>query len=289
HLETPGSLLDNLGKIIAYYVIEHRSQGESPLPIGVERIRFFGPDPEPGTAIRCDVRIVELEDNLVRANGELVLPDGTVWCRVEGWSSHVFHLDEIMEPIYHRTGTHYAAEPQPGGWTVLIERWPTGAGRDLTSHRFLNRPERATYAGMNLLEQRHWIIEVAAVKDTVRRWLYDTFGVTSFPVEIDLVPEGEHRYRVVGDVIPEGHDPRVTVSSVPWLAVAILGDGAYRDIEARVVPDDASPDAVAAEAAAAVRTRNPDAAVAQVAQVDDIQPSNIEVVVIPRFAVAWTA
>jgi hypothetical protein len=29
--------------------------------------------------------------------------------------------------------------------------------------------------------------------------------------------------------------------------------------------------------------------VAQVAQVDDIQPSNIEVVVIPRFAVAWTA
>ncbi|HEV7761449.1 MAG TPA: acyltransferase domain-containing protein, partial [Acidimicrobiales bacterium] len=288
HLETPGSLLDNLGKIIAYYVIEHRSIGESPLPIGVERITFYGPDPEPGTEIRCDVRILEFHDNLVRANGELVLPDGTVWCRVDGWSSHVFHLDEVMEPIYHRTGRHFAAEPQPGGWNVLIERWPTGAGRDLTSHRFLDRAELARYATLNLLEQRHWLIEVAAVKDTVRRWLHETFDVPSFPVEIDLIPEGENRYRARGAVIPQGHDPCITVSSVPWLAVAVLGDGRYRDIEAREVPDGSTADAIAAEAAAAVQARNPDATVAHVAQVDDIEPSNIDAVVIPHFAVAWT-
>jgi malonyl CoA-acyl carrier protein transacylase len=288
HLATPGSLLDNLGKIIAYYVIEHRSVGESPLPIGVERIRFYGPDPQPGTPIRCDIRIVEFQDNLVRANGELVLPDGTVWCRVDGWSSHVFHLDEVMEPIYHRTGRHFAAEPQPGGWNVLIERWPTGAGRDLTSHRFLNRPERARYATLNLLEQRHWLIEVAAVKDTVRRWLHDTFDIPSFPVEIDLIPDGDNRYRARGAVIPDGHDPCITVSSVPWLAVAVLGDGHYRDIEAREVPEGAPAEAVAAEAAAAVQARNPEATIAHVAQVDRIEPSNIDAVVIPDFAVAWT-
>lgn len=289
HLETPGSLLDNLGKIIAYWVIEQRSLGESPLPIGVERIRFYGPDPAPGTEIRCDVRILELQDSLVRADGELVLPDGTVWCRVDGWSSHVFHLDEIMEPIYHRTGEGFAAEPQPGGWTVVIERWPTGAGRDLTSRRFLSRPERELYAGMNLLEQRRWLIDVAAVKETVRRWLHEEFGVLSFPVEIGLEPAGENRYRAVGDIIPAGHSPCVTVSSVPWLAVAILGDGEFRDIEARIVPDGASPEAIAAEAAAAVQARNPDATVASTPTVTAIAPSRIDVVVIPSFAVAWTS
>jgi len=289
HLPTPGSLLDNLGKIIAYYVIEQRSLGESPLPIGVGRITFFGPDPAPGTGIRCDVRILELQDSQVRADGELVLPDGTVWCRVEGWTSMVFHLDELMEPIYHRTGHSYAAEPQPGGWTVVIERWPTGAGRDLTARRFLARAERERYEAMNLLEQRRWLIDVAAAKDTVRRWLNDEFDLPSFPVEIGLVPEGENRFRAVGDVIPAGHSPCVTVSSLQWLSVAVLGAGRYRDIEAREVPAGADPDTVAAEAAAAVAARNPGATVESTTAAPDIVPSRIEVIVIPRFVVAWTA
>jgi malonyl CoA-acyl carrier protein transacylase len=289
HLETPGSLLDNLGKVIAYWVIEQRSLGESPLPIGVERIRFFGPDPVPGTKVRCDVRIVELQDHLVKANGELILPDGTVWCRVDDWSSHIFHLDEVMEPIYHRTGSAFATEPQDGDWNVVIERWPTGAGRDLTARRFLNRPERAIYAGLNLLEQRRWLIEVAAVKESVRQWLHEEFGVASYPVEIDLVPDGDRRYRAVGAVIPSGHDPRITVSSVPWLTVAVLGDGRWRDIEARLVEDEGAAASVAAAAAEAVSARNPGASVGSIDRVDDIRPSRIEVVVIPHFAVAWTS
>jgi hypothetical protein len=288
HLETPGSLLDNLGKIVAYWVIEQRSLGESPLPIGVERIRFFGPDPAPGTAIGCDVQIVELQDNLVRADGELVLPDGTVWCRVDGWSSHIFHLDELMEPIYHETGRSYVTEPQDGGWNVVLERWPTGAGRDLTARRFLSRPEREVYETMNLLEQRRWLIDVIAAKDTVRRWLNDRFDRPSYPVEIRLEPDGDRRFRAVGAVIPEGHDPRITVSSVPWLAVAVLGDGHHRDIEAREVPEGADPAAVADEAAAVLQARAPTATVARTPLVTDIRPSRIEVVVVPPFAVAWT-
>ena len=62
----------------------------------------------------------------------------------------------------------------------------------------------------------------------------------------------------------------------------------YRDIEARIVPDGTSADAIAAEAAAAVQARNPGASVARVPTVTDITPSRIDVVVIPHFAVAWT-
>ena len=289
NLATPGSLLDNLGKLVAYWVIDQRSLGESPLPIGVDRIRLFGPLPAPGIGLRCDVRIVELQESLVRADGVIVRPDGSLWCRVEGWTSHVFHLDPIMEPIYRATSRHYAAEPQPGGWSVVVERWPTGAGRDLTARRFLARAEREVYEQLNLLEQRRWLIDVVAAKDAVRRWLAETFGIPSFPVEIGLVPEGERRYRAVSRLIPPGHDARVTVSSLPWLAVAIVGDGEYRDIEAREVPDGASAAAQAGAAAAAVRERNPDADVASVTTVEAITPSTIEVVVVPRFAVAWTA
>ena len=287
NLDTPGSLLDNLGKIIAYWVIEQRNLGESPLPIGVDRIEFFGPLPPPGIDLHCDVRILELQPELVRADGVIVLPDGNVWCKVEGWMSNVFHIDQVMQPIYHRTEHSYAAEPQPGGWNVVIERWPTGAGRDLTARRFLTRSERAQYEGKNLLEQRRWLIDVIAAKDSVRRWLGER-DIPAYPVEIALEPEGEHRFRARSPLIPEGHDLHVTVSSLHWLAVGVVGDGAYLDIEAREVVEGADPALVAQEAVAAVQSRNPGAAVEVVDRVDAITPSNIDVVVIPRFAVAWT-
>jgi hypothetical protein len=106
------------------------------------------------------------------------------------------------------------------------------------------------------------------------------------------VPEGENRFRAVGDVIPEGHSPCVTVSSLQWLSVAVLGDGEFRDIEARIVPDDGDADAAAestaAACAAAVQQRNPDATVARATGPTTITPSRIEVVVVPPFAVAWT-
>jgi acyl transferase family protein len=287
NLDTPGSLLDNLGKLIAYWVIEKRGRGESPLPIAVERIELFGPVPPPGEQLDCDVRILELQDSMVRADGVIVRPDGTLWCRVHGWTSHIFHLDTVTQPLYHDTRHGFVSEPQPGGWSLTVERWPTGAGRDLTARRILHRGEVAGYEALNLLERRRWLVEVAAVKDTVRRWLHDTFGIGSYPVELTAVPDGEGRYRVVGDVVPAGHDPRVTVVTVPWAAATVLADGHHRDLAAALVEEGDDDAEVAARVAAEVRSRNPGAGVRSTTDVDAV-PSVIEIVTIPRLAVAWT-
>jgi malonyl CoA-acyl carrier protein transacylase len=296
HLETPGSLLDNLGKLIAYWVIDKGGIGEGALPVGVESIRFFGPPPEPGTPIHCDIRVLELQRDLVRADGVLVLPDGTVWCRVDGWASLVFHLDERMEPFYHAPSRNRVTEPQPGGWHVLRERWPTGPARDLTARRFMNRTERAAYTSKNLIEQRRYLQELICGKEAVRQWLSDEHGVDSFPVEVSLVPDGDRRFRVDCRAVPEGHDPRITLSSLEMVSdaiavtVAIVGDGEYRDVEARQVPPGGDPDAVAAEAAELVSARNPGASVGSVpAPINSIPSTLTDVPDPPPFAVAWTA
>jgi hypothetical protein len=295
HLDTPGSLLDNLGKLLAYWVIDQGGVGEGALPVGVERISFFGPEPAPGTEVRCDVRILELQRDLVRGDGVLVLPDGTIWGRVEGWASVVFHLDEKMEPLYHRPATNYAVEPQPDGWTVLRERWPTGPARDLTARRFTTRDERRQYESLNLVEQRRWLSETISVKDTVRHWLAETFGITAYPVEVVPVPDGEGRFRVECPLVPEGHEPRVTLSSLPMVhdaiavTTAIVGDGEYRDIEARQIADGADPEGVAREAAGALAERHPGARIASVPRPEHAVPSTlVDVPDPPPFAVAWT-
>ena len=288
NLATPGSLLDNLGKLIAYWAIDFGGVGEAALPSGVARVEWFGPKPAPGVEVRCDIRMVEQQRDLVRADGVLILPDGSIIARVEGWTSILFHLDELMEPLHHDPGHNDVAEAQPGGWYVIRERWPTGPARDLTARRYLDRTERAHYATLNLLEQRRWLIDVIAAKDAVRHWLRDTFGIACFPVQVALVPDGDRRFRVACDRIPAGHDPRVTLCPHEWTAVATVGDGGYRDIEAVALGDHADAAGAAGAAAAAVATRNPGVAVSQVERPAVDVPSRLEVPPPPPFAVAWT-
>jgi malonyl CoA-acyl carrier protein transacylase len=288
-LATPGSLLDDLGKLIAYWAIDRAGIGEAALPSGVASVELFGPKPSDGRPVHCDIRVVEVQRDLVRADGVLVLEDGTLLARVRGWTSILFHLDELMEPLHHGAGRHDVSEPQPGGWSVVRERWPTGPARDLTARRYLSRPERTSYARLNLAEQRRWLLDTIAAKDAVRHWLRDRFDAECFPVEVTLVPEGPHRYRVACGRIPAGHDPRVTLCPLGWVTVAILGDGAFRDIEARLVSDAGGPAEAARQATAAVAARNPGAAVDSVQGPTNVVPSRLEVPDPPAFAVAWTA
>ncbi len=288
NLATPGSLLDNLGKLIAYWAIDFGGVGEAALPSGVARVEWFGPKPAPGVEVRCDIRMVEQQRDLVRADGVLILPDGSILARVEGWTSILFHLDELMEPLHHDPGHNDVAEAQPGGWYVVRERWPTGPARDLTARRYLDRAERAHYATLNLLEQRRWLIDVIAAKDAVRHWLRDTFGIACFPVEVTLIPDGEKRFRVACGRIPAGHDPRVTLCPHDWTAVATIGDGVDRDIEAVAVADHADAGAAALAASAAVAARNPGVPVSHIERPQVDVPSRLEVPPPPPFAVAWT-
>lgn len=288
HLDTPGSLLDNLGKLIAYWVMDRRGLGEGALPIRVDRIRHHRPLPPPGTPVHCEIRVVELQRDAVTANGALWLPDGQPLCSVDGWTSIVFHRDELMEPLYYAPDRRTMDEPQPGGFSVVLERWPTGPGRELTARRYMSGPERQVFAQMNLLEQRRWVIELVAAKDVVRRWLWEHGQPPCYPIEIALERHGERLLRAVSPHIPDGHDLWVAVSSVNWAAAAIVGDGHLPDIEACLIPDTAAPSAVGDAAATTLQSRNPGAVVRQIAPVTDLSPSRLEVAPQPPFAVAWT-
>jgi hypothetical protein len=288
HLDTPGSLLDNLGKMVAYWVIDHRGYlGEGALPTGLGNVEFFGDYPEPGTPIRCDIRIQDLQRDSVRANGELILPDGTVWCRVTNWTSLVFHLDEMMEPVYHRPSESTLVEAQPGGWNIVRERWPNGTSREMTARRYLNRFERDIYNKLNLMEQRRSLLDVIAAKDSVRFWLDHLHEWRLYPAEVVMVPDGPRRYKAwKSEAIPEGYDLHVTVCPLEWAAVAIVNHGSYLDIEARIVPEGGDAEAIARECAAEVAERNPGMRVDWVSEPEVVFPSLLGTTA--HIAVAWT-
>jgi malonyl CoA-acyl carrier protein transacylase len=291
HLETPGSLLDNFGKLVAYWVIDQRGYiGEGALPTGLGKVEYFGPEPEPGTKVRADIRVVDLKRDQVRSDGYLVLPDGRVWCKVENWTSLVFHLDELMERVYHNPSDCHATEPQPAGWNVVRERWPGGTSRDMTARRYLSRPEREHYEAMPLVDQRRWLIETVAIKDSARMWMRWVVGLPLFPAEISLTPDGPNRWIVDGPW--HDSDPdfrlRVTASTVDWLTVAMVSHtDEYYDIECRHVPTGADAEEIRRQAHEAVAARNPGREIQSVAEPEFVVPSFLGDLV--HVAVAWTA
>lgn len=238
-LPARGATLDNVGKLVAYWVMEQRGWGESAFPIGIDRIDFFGAELPDGTILEADVRITAFNGDKVKANGDLFLTDGTHWCHIEGWQAHIFAGDDRVSPVLRFPRYYLAAEPQPGGWMLLRERWPTGAARDMVARRYLSQAERQEYERQNLREQRTWLLNRIVAKDAVRRWLADR-DIQAFPIEVGVTTEADGRITVASPHLGD-HDLRVAVAHVEWLSVAVLAEGVDPCIDLVEVTDPTAP------------------------------------------------
>ena len=283
NLPAKGSLLDNVGKLIAYIAMDAHGWGEGPLPLGLERVEFFGPPLDDGVPVHCDVRLADLQDDVIKAHGTLVGPDGNVWCHLEGWMSHIFHLDDTMKAVYDHPEKKFQSYATEDGVLIFPERWPTGASRDLTARRFLRRHQRDMYDGLNILQQRWWVLKTVAANDAARQWLNLNEGAELYPPEVDVVDEGDGRYRVT---VPSmgGRVLYVAVAGVEWLATSLVSESPTVAIESRLVKDGDDVAALTAEVVAEVERRCPGTKVAT--KVLDV--SGYTATAVPDLVVAWT-
>ena len=80
---------------------------------------------------------------------------------------------------------HPVPELRPGGWTLVHEQWPDLATRELIMR---NHPGAARSASSTTAHaprgRRQWLLGRIAVKDAVRRWLWDGGAGHVFPAEM---------------------------------------------------------------------------------------------------------
>lgn len=284
-----GPLLDNVGKLIAYWVMEQRGWGEAPLPIGVDRVEYSGPAPEPGESVPIDVRITSMEGEFVVGEAVLSRPDGTTWCHIEGWRMHIFHRDRLMDPVTRWVEHHLAAGVEDDGLLLQHERWPGTPTRDLVAHQYLRRDEREVYEAMTPVDRRAWLVEAIGAKDAVRWWLAARHGRTAFPVETNLEPIGENRWRGTSPLAP-GRELQIVTARAHWLVAVVAADLADADgpldlgVDAMVVDEGDTPDVVAARLAEQLRLAHPDLPVAHRV----LPPAEIGGQSYGHVALAWT-
>lgn len=183
-LPARGALLDSVGQLIGHWMQVSRTVDQDVLPARIGAVRRYGPPPPAGQPLGCTVRIRQITDTEMRADAELHADDGRVWCRIEGWVTRRFATDEVIWRVKMDPGNNTLSQLAPGGWCVLRERWPDTASREMIMRRHLNAAERAEYERLNPRQQRRWLLGRIAVKDAVRRELWERGAGPVYPVEV---------------------------------------------------------------------------------------------------------
>lgn len=259
----PGGLLDNVGQLLSYWVQSTQRAKPVVFPSRMRRIRFFGPHPAPGAALECMVWIRSVTDTAVEADMELA-HNGRVWARLEGWQDHRFDMDAGTDAVGRFPECQALSWISPEGWALLFERWSGVSSRDLVMRIHLNAAERADYDRCSPRVQRQWLLGRIAVKDAVRRWLWDHCGCGPvFPAEVLVFNDERGRPRISGQHGRTLPPCDVSLAHCHEAAVAIArprrGQGGYGvgiDIEEIAERDDrALSFALSAEETALLDTR----------------------------------
>ncbi|MER8060628.1 MULTISPECIES: beta-ketoacyl synthase N-terminal-like domain-containing protein [unclassified Streptomyces] len=193
----PGALLDNVGQLLGYWIMATRTERTVVFPVQMRRMTFHGPHPAPGTPVDCLVRITSLTDTLLEADARLTA-GGRVWAVLDGWQDRRFDNDPTTRPVERFPERNTLSALQPGGWTLLHERWPDLASRELIMRNSLGGAERARYAAHPPRGRRQWLLGRIAVKDAVRRLLWERGEGPVFPAEIRVHNDAAGRPCVTG-------------------------------------------------------------------------------------------
>jgi acyl transferase domain-containing protein/phosphopantetheinyl transferase len=233
-LPASGALLDAAGQLIGHWMQVSADTDQVVFPIGIGAVRWYGPPPHPGDRLHCTARITELTADRMRADAQLCTPDGRVRITITGWATHRFSTDERMWQLKQHPGEIGAGEPQPDGWTLVRERWPDTATRELVMRRYLVAAERAEYADRSPIAQREWLLGRVAAKDAVRELLWRRGAGSLFPSQIRVGNDAAGRPWARG---PAGEHLHVSLAHAGHLAVAVAAEQGPVGIDIEPIAD----------------------------------------------------
>ncbi|MGL4305418.1 MAG: beta-ketoacyl synthase N-terminal-like domain-containing protein [Mycobacteriaceae bacterium] len=205
----PGALLDNVGQILGVWVIATQTNRTVVFPVGMDRVRFYGPEPKPGTVLECLIKITSINDLSLEANMQLVL-DGKVWAEFTGWRDRRFDSDPEIRAADRYPGRNTLSTFHDAGWSQVQEKWPDLATRDLIMRNMLGSTEREMYEKQPPRTKRQWLLGRIAAKDAVRKLLWRMDPEDIYPAELEIHNDNSGKPYVIG--IHGREIPELTIS-----------------------------------------------------------------------------
>lgn len=183
----PGSLLDNMGQLAGFWVMETQAYAPLAMPIGIERVRFYGPPPALGDELECDIRIERLEDRDCWSNQQLVDAGGRVCVEMLGWHTRRYLMTGDFFQRVREVELRLLGESLAPGIVLFEDRYETANMREYIALRVLNQPELREYEALPPRRRRQWLNGRVAAKDAVRSYLWEEQGRRPlFPKELAI-------------------------------------------------------------------------------------------------------
>ena len=178
-----GSLLDNMGQLAGYWVME-LPENCLAMPIGVDRIDFYAPDPDVGELLEAQVRIRELTELECVSDHRLFNQKGQCVISITGWRTRRYQMDKVFWERSRKLDTQACSVELPPNIALFEDRYDTAILRDYISRRYLSAPEQRIYQSIAPKRKRHWLAGRVAAKDSVF-FLLKSNGIASvFPQEM---------------------------------------------------------------------------------------------------------
>lgn len=212
-----GALLDGAGQLFGYQVMRVTDRNRLAMPVRIDRIELFGPEPAPGDVLDCVVFCQPPGVREVRADLE-VSRGGRVWARIHGWTDWRFETDDRLWPVMRQADRFLFAEPLPDGVVRVIDPSRSSSSRDYLARRFLRTADRERLATLPHDEASAWLYGRIAACDAVRRQAWDAGEGPLFPVEVALTETAPGHLLAM---LPGGGRYAVVVERRPGRAVAV--------------------------------------------------------------------
>ena len=188
----PGGLLDNALQLIGNWLPVTQPFRTVALPIGIGHVTFYGPQPTPGTAFDCLVRIRTITDSELVADAQLSI-GGRVWAQIDGATDRRFDSHPIAKACERFPERYPMSQRRPEGWAVVFDAWTDLVTRGMAVRSILGADAAVEYDRMAAAKKKAWMLGRIAAKDAVRFRQWDAGHTDVYPVELTIrnLPSGQ--------------------------------------------------------------------------------------------------
>ncbi len=226
-------LLDAAGQLVGYWPIEHLDEGFVLFPIRIRELSLYRENLEPGERARCRLRISQITKRQLRADMDILAPDGKLWMRIVGWEDWRFYWAKDFYDFWRFPNKSVVSEEIDLGLAdadqdIVCRRLApfgeigTSIWENLWAHLIFNRQELVEYHSMPEGPRRtEWIFGRAVAKDAVRVWVKRHYGIDLYPADVRIDKDERGKPVVGGHWIQRiGAAPNVSISHKGLVAVA---------------------------------------------------------------------
>ncbi|MDQ5854343.1 MAG: polyketide synthase dehydratase domain-containing protein [Chloroflexota bacterium] len=238
-------VLDGAGQMSAAWVYERVVDPGIMFPIQIDEATFYGPRYRGPAVLPCHLHLRHFDYRQVRADMEIIGPDGRAHIRINGWQHYRVHCPPHRIRMSRDSRTELSGElwelpaaplPSRGNYVASLVDGLSEKGSatmdQACAYIILSSAEREQWRALQGPTRRRaqWLLGRAAAKDAARAYLLRQYGLELYPADVEVITDARGRPSVTGawaHGLPSL--PAISLAHSGMIGVAIAGGASPDD------------------------------------------------------------